>query len=112
MWFLTHLLEEEACPIAKWYKERWTIEVFCKFLKPHLNAAHLVSRTENSLKVRIYMTMILAVLLPAYKKINGIKGYKIAKLKFALELENDVRKIIVLLCGGDPAKAPHLWNTS
>ena len=32
----------------------------------------------------------------AYKKINNIKGHKIAKLRFKLELENDIIKTIVL----------------
>ena len=64
------------------------------------------------MKVMIYMTMILAILIIAYKKINKIKGYKIAKLRFELELENEIIKTIVLFCGGDPAKAEHLFNSS
>ena len=36
------------------------------------------------------LTMILAILIIAYKKINNIKGFKIAKLKFELELENEI----------------------
>lgn len=86
--------------------------MFFKFRKQHLNINHLVSRTENGMKVRIFMTMILAILLLAYKKISGIKGYKIAKLKFEPELENDIIKTIVVLCGSDPTKVAHLWNTS
>lgn len=107
--FITNILDEEAYLIAQWYKQRWEIEVFFKFIKQHLNAAHLVSRTLNGIKVMIYMTMITAVLLLAYKKINKLKGYKIAKLKFETELETDIIKTIVVLCGGDPSKAPHLF---
>lgn len=57
------------------------------------------------------MTMILAVLILAYKKLNKIKGFKIAKLKFEIELENEVIKTIVILCGGNPEKAAHLFNS-
>ena len=51
------------------------------------------------------------MLLLAYKKINKLKGFKIAKLKFETELETDIIKTIVLLCGGDPNKAPHLLSS-
>jgi hypothetical protein len=71
-----------------------------------------VSRDLNGIKVMIYMTMILAILLIAYKKLNKIKEFKIAKLRFEIELENEIIKTIVLLCNGDPNMAPHLFNTS
>ena len=85
--------------------------MFFKLIKQHLNVKHLVSRNENGMKVMIYMTMILATLLIVYKKINKIKSYKIAKLKFEIELENEAIKTIVLLCGGDPDKAAHFFNS-
>ena len=34
------------------------------------------------------------------------------KLRFELELENEITKPIVTLCGGDPNKAEHLFNSS
>ena len=55
--------------------------------------------------------MILAILIISYKKINRIKGFKIAKLKFELGLETEIMKAVVILCGGDPANAPHLFNS-
>lgn len=73
---------------------------------------HLVCRDENGIKVMIYMTMIVAVLILAYKKINKLKGFKIAKLKFELELENEIIKQIVILCGGDPARAAHYFSSA
>ncbi|MBD0378449.1 MAG: IS4 family transposase [Flavisolibacter sp.] len=110
IWWITNIAEEDAYTIAHWYKQRWEIEVFFKFIKQHLHATHLVSRTDNGMKVMIYMTMTLAILLIAYKEINKIKGFKIAKLKFEIELENDILKTIVMLCGGDPYKATHLFQ--
>lgn len=112
IYFITNILDEDAYLIAAWYRQRWEIEVFFKFIKQHLNVKHLVSRDENGMKVMIYMTMILAILIIAYKKLNKIKGYKIAKLRFELELENEIIKTIVTLCGGDPTKAEHLFNSS
>lgn len=110
--FVTNLLDEDAHWIADLYKQRWEIEVFFKFIKQHLNVKHLVSRNLNGIKVMLYMTMILAVLILAYKKLNKIAGFKIAKLKFEIALDNSMIKEIVLLCGGNPNKAKHLWNTS
>ncbi len=112
IYFITNLLDEDAYQIAEWYKERWEIETFFKFIKQHLNVKHLVSRDENGIKVMIYMTMILAILILAFKKVNNIKGFKIAKLKFEISLENEIIKTIVELCGGNPAKAAHLFGSS
>jgi hypothetical protein len=110
--FVTNILNEDAYLIAAWYKQRWEIETFFKFIKQHLNVKHLVSRDDNGIKVMAYMTMILAILILAYKKINRLKGFKIAKLKFELELETEIMKQIVLLCGGDPGRAPHFFNSA
>ena len=72
--------------------------------------SHLVSRNENGIKVMIYMTMILATLIIVYRKKNRMKGFKIPKLSFSIELENEIIKSIVILCVGDPLKAPHLFG--
>jgi cytochrome c1 len=50
--------------------------VFFKFIKQHLNVKHLVSRGENGMKVMIYMTMILAILIIAYRKSIRSKATK------------------------------------
>ena len=110
--FVSNMLEEDAYLIGAWYKQRWEIEVFFKFIKQHLNVKHLVSRDENGIKVMLYMTMISAILIIAYRKINRLKGYKITKLQFELELENELIREIVILCGGDPARAPHLFSSA
>lgn len=110
--FVTTILDLDAYLIAAFYRQRWEIELFFKFIKQNLNVKHLVSRNINGIKVMIYMTMILAILILAYKKLNKIIGYKIAKLKFEIDLDNTIIKEIVLLCGGNPAKATHLWNSA
>jgi len=108
--FVTNLLNEDAYTIARLYKDRWEIELFFKFIKQHLNTKHLVSRDENGIKVMLYMTMILATLIIVYKKKNKIKGFKMAKLALEIELDNEIMKEIVKLCGGDPKKAAYLWR--
>jgi hypothetical protein len=110
--FITNIPDEDCYRIAELYKQRWEIESFFKFIKQHLNVKHLVSRDENGIKVMIYMTMIVSVLILAYKKLNKIKSFKIAKLKFEIELENEIIKTIVVLCGGNPNKAAHYFNSA
>ena len=108
--FISNLMEEDAYMIAHWYKQRWEIEVFFKFIKQELNASHLVSRDENGIKVMLYMTMIVASLIIVYRKLNKIKSYKMARLQFEMELNDEMIKVIVRICGGDPNKAPSLWR--
>jgi len=112
IYFLTNIEKLAAYDIAFIYKQRWEIEVLFKFLKQELNLSHLVSRTENGIRVMIYMTLITAILIIAYKKLNKLEGYKIPKLKFGNELEAQIIKDIVIRCGGKPAKMSYLFNDS
>lgn len=91
-----------AVEITNIYKRRWDIEVFFKFLKQLLDFKHLVSRTENGVQVMLYVTMIAAILLLAYKKQNGLAGFKIPQQKLAQEIEKEITKHIITLCGGNP----------
>ena len=72
IYFLTNDLSMEHVEICELYKKRWEIEVFFKFLKQHLNLKHLLTRNKNGIKVMVYMTLILSILLIAYKKIKGL----------------------------------------
>lgn len=108
---VTNCFELSAYEIAALYKQRWQIEIFFKFLKQHLNLKHLIGRNQNAMEVLISMTMITAMMIIVYKKKNKIEGFKIAKLRFEIDLDNFMLKEIVKLCGGDPQMAPHLWNS-
>jgi len=82
------------------YRSRWDIKVFFKFIKQHFNFTHLLNRTENGIKVVMYVTMIVAILHAAYKKQKKLSGFKIPKRKFVQELENDILYNFVVLCKG------------
>ena len=107
---MTNIHDLDPYEIAFIYKKRWEIEVFFKFLKQELNLSHIVSRNENGVKVMIYMTLILSMLLLTYKKLNNLNGYKIPKMNFAKEIEIEVIRDIVVLCGGNPSKMPHIFS--
>ena len=104
--FITNIESEimSAADVTICYKCRWDIEVFFKFIKQELNFSHLINRSENGIKVMPYCTMIAAILLLAYKEINGLKGYKIMKQQFVNDLEKSLMKDIVVICGGDAYK--------
>ena len=73
--------------VAQVYKNRWDIEVLFKFLKQEMNLKHFVCNETNAIQVMIYCTLIVAMLLLVYKKLNNIKSYKIAKIRFFNELQ-------------------------
>ena len=100
-WFLSNDFELSAKQIAQAYRRRWDIEVFFRFIKQELNVSHLVSLNKNGIKVMMYMTLIVAMLLLIYKKVNNI-GYKTAKRRLAMEVRNLAIAIIVTHCGGNP----------
>src|SRR5580658_3585804 len=74
IYFLTNIdaTQLDAYEVAYTYKRRWEIEPFFKFLKQHLNLSHLTARNKNGITVMIYMTLILSILLIAYKKLNKV----------------------------------------
>jgi transposase len=100
--FLTNILDSNAEEILSFYKKRWDIEVFFRFLKQELNFSHLTSTSENGMMIMMYMTMIASMLVLTYKRLNNV-GYKTAVRRVAFELNELIIKIIVKQCGGDPS---------
>ena len=76
--------------IANIYKHRWDIEVLFRFLKQEMNLCHFVSNDNNAIMAIIYCTLILAMLILVYKKVNCIKSYKLAKIQFGIDLRNGI----------------------
>lgn len=89
LYFITDMLEADALDIAAAYKKRWDIEVFFRFIKQELNFSHFLSVNPNGIQVLMYMTLISSLLVLIYKKLNDI-GYKTAKRRLAIELQNCV----------------------
>lgn len=100
--FLTNEFELSAKEISDYYRKRWDIEVFFRFMKQELNLSHLVSLNKNGIEV-VYITMIAAMLLLIYKKANNL-GYKTAKRRMVMELRDMITAILIVFAGGDPDK--------
>jgi len=101
-YFLTNLFDSKVEEILSFYKKRWDIEVFFRFLKQELNFSHITSTSENGMMVIMYMTMIASMLVLTYKRINKV-GYKTAVRRISFELNEFIIKLIVKECGGDPS---------
>ena len=102
--FLTSDFTTDAIEITELYKKRWDIEVFFRFIKQELNFKHFLARDLNGLQSYLYMVLILSILFLVYKIKNNKSGYKIAKMYFTQEIENEITAEIVKACGGDPLK--------
>lgn len=112
VYFITNVTNEpgklQLTPqeIAETYKRRWDIEVFYRFLKQELSFSHFLSTSDNGIKVILYMTLITAMLIMIYKRLNGI-GYSDAKFCFKLQLEDWIIDLNVAIktCGPEYKKA-------
>lgn len=98
-WFITNNFELSAKEITQAYRRRWDIEVFFRFIKQELHVSHLVSLNNNGIKVMLYMTLIVAMLILIYKHANNI-GYKTAKRRFKMEIRNLAIAMIIVQCEG------------
>jgi hypothetical protein len=108
IFFTTNIWNMDATSITEIYKRRWDIEVFFKFLKQEMNFKHFISYSENGIKVMLYVTLIAAMLIQIYKKLNSIESYKRAKKLFIEDLDTELIREIVTLCGGNPDTLPYL----
>ena len=102
--FLTNLHDPSSIEIADMYNLRWEIEVFFKFLKQNLQFKHFITHNLNGMMVYIYSILIAAILFIIYKHQNKLSGFKIPLLKFTLEIEKEIIRDLVIMCGGDPNK--------
>lgn len=93
-------LQLTAQEIAEAYRRRWDIEVFYRFLKQNLSFSHFLSTSDNGIKVILYMTIITAMLIMIYKRLNDI-GYSEAKFCFKLELADWILELNVALSNGN-----------
>ncbi|GHV35676.1 hypothetical protein FACS1894178_5770 [Bacteroidia bacterium] len=100
---ITNILNLRAETIAAMYRRRWDIEVFFRFIKQELNFSHFVSLNINGIQTILYMTLIVAMLLMIYKQVNGT-GFKTAKRRMEIELQELIIAIAVVKSGGDLTK--------
>jgi hypothetical protein len=59
----TNLLDPPAEIIAELFRQRWTIEIFFRFLKHVLGCRHLLSTAKVGIEIQTYMAIIACLLL-------------------------------------------------
>ena len=67
----TNDLDAPASAIAQYYKDRWQIELFFKWIKQHLKIKRFLGRSENAVRIQILTALISYLLLALYKKNSG-----------------------------------------
>ena len=55
--FYTNNFDVSANQVALFYKFRWSVELFFKWLKQHLHVKEFYGTTENAVKIQIYATI-------------------------------------------------------
>jgi hypothetical protein len=66
--FLSNNFELKATEIAQLYKHRWKIELFFKWIKQHLKIKSFWGRSENAVKIQIWIAIAVYVLVAIAKK--------------------------------------------
>lgn len=87
MLLITNDFKSDAIVIANEYKIRWSIEVFFKFLKQNLSFSHLISVNLNGIKVMLYMTLIMALLIKLFE-LETNQGPTMAILDMKIQIAN------------------------
>lgn len=63
LYLLTNDFERPAAEIARLYKERWDIELLFKWIKQNLKIRSFLGRSENAVRIQIYIALIAFMLL-------------------------------------------------
>ena len=63
-----------ALTIAALYKSRWQVELFFKWIKPHLRLKKFLGTSENAVKTQIWCAVSTYVLIAIVKKELHLDG--------------------------------------
>jgi putative transposase len=63
LYLLTNDFDRPAAEIARLYQERWAIELLFKWIKQNLKIRSFLGRSENAVRIQIYVALIAFMLL-------------------------------------------------
>jgi len=89
LYLLTNDQQRPAVEIAQRYKERWDIELLFKWLKQNLKIRSFLGRSENAVRIQIYVALIAFMLLrilhhTAARAFKASTALLLAQLKVSL----------------------------
>ena len=61
--FLTNVFNLSVQSILEFYKMRWQIELFFKWIKQNLRIKHWIGYNENAIKIQLYSSLIAYILI-------------------------------------------------
>jgi hypothetical protein len=67
---LSNITDCSASQIAEYYKQRWQIELFFKWIKQHLRIHHFYGQTVNAVKTQIWTAICSYLIIIIVKKSN------------------------------------------
>jgi putative transposase len=97
LYLLTNDPDRPAAEIARLYKERWEIELLFKWLKQNLKIRSFWGRSENAVRIQIYVALIAFMLLrilhqTAARAFTASTALLLTQLKISLLRPLDLRK--------------------
>ena len=107
LYLLTNDFARSAAEIARLYQERWEIELLFKWLKQNLKIRRFLGRSENAVKIQLYVALIAFILLrllhhTAARAFHAGTALLLAKIKTALFRPLDLRQ-----AGKPPPRPPN-----
>jgi Domain of unknown function (DUF4372)/Transposase DDE domain len=72
--FLTNNFMLPALTIAQIYKSRWQVELFFKWIKPHLRIKAFFGTSQNAVKTQIWIAVSVYVLVAIIRKRLGLEA--------------------------------------
>jgi putative transposase len=89
LYLVTNDLARPADEIARLYKQRWDIELMFKWLKQNLKIRSFLGRSENAVRIQIYLALIAFMLLrilhhTAARAFTASTTLLLARIKIAL----------------------------
>jgi putative transposase len=108
LYLLTNDLQRPAAEIARLYRERWEIELLFKWLKQNLKIRRFLGRSENAVRIQIYIALIAFMLLrilhqTAARSLKASAALLLTRLKISLMRPLDLRRL-----GKPPPRPPSL----
>jgi hypothetical protein len=67
---LTNITEGDAAQISNYYKQRWQIEIFFKWIKQHLRIKAFYGQTINAVKIQIWTAICTYLIIIIVQKTN------------------------------------------
>ena len=68
---VTNQMTAPAQEVAAQYKRRWAIELWFKWIKQNLKIKSFLGRSENAVKIQLYVALITYLLAYLYRQLSG-----------------------------------------